>query len=865
MKITILYLVFALLVLSRAQDYTFQNINEGWRFKSTGNTTWHPATVPGTVHLDLMHTGIIGDPYYRANWLVVQWVDLLNWEYITTFNVTSEFLARDINNMVFYGLDTHATVVLNGQTILRADDMWITWTVNVSGMLNLTGNTLHITFESAPNYDAAQAQLMFPVVLPGQNPNETFSRKAQYHYGWDWGPRLCGCGIWQSIMLEGYDLAVLTDTQLLTDYLDSTVAVIVANVELNVNTPGNYTIQVTNNANQTVYASESFVVEKPMITNHSLTFNIDNPTLWWCWNLGNPYLYPISIGLFYNGTLLDTDLINYGLRTVEVIQQNDTDDNGTSFFFRLNGVNVFAKGASYIPPDMFMPRVTADIYNETIQAAIGANFNMLRVWGGGNYENDTFYNIADQYGMLLWQEFMFACGMYPGNQTFLNLLQVEFEQNVKRLRNHPSIVIWVGNNEVQEGWNDWGWQNDMTQNEINLVWSWYEEIFLQQIPAVLAAQDSTRYYWQTSPLYGYGDPRSLMYGDTHYWAVWVEQWAFETYNTNVGRFNTEYGMQGILSFNSVERFTIPSDWSINSTAMEAHERHAEGWPNIACYMQMYYANVTYDFQNYIYVTQVMQSLAIQYAIEAHRREQPHSMGSLVWQLNDVWPSISWAMRDWYGEWKAVMYMAKQNYQNAMISIVNNTNNPDVTLYEIYIISDYVTEFEGTLQIQVMDFYGNVLETQTQQMTVPQTTSTLAYTIFSDNSYNISTTMIVATLTYNFDEGIAQKTYFMARPLNLILPSPTLTLTSSSLSNSFYIKSNVLAKSLFISFKGSSAIWNQNYFDLLPGVNTLITYQLIPGSPQLNVANLLFQTLANAQTGTTPKVIIAEDFGYQIYE
>jgi len=790
-----------------------------WQFRQAANSTWYPATVPGTVHTDLMANDIIPDPYYRANWLDVQWIETKDWQYFLTFDINdANLLTKQRQTLIFEGLDTHATVLLNQQTILQADNMFTTWQVDVTDKLKAKGNTLNVVFQSPVNYDNQKAAELYPLLLPADN-TRVYSRKAAYHYGWDWGPRLVTSGVWKSVRLEGYDLMKLTDVwvqQIDVDGPHGAELKVVFEADYLLGVPkGVLLLEIIEGSNGVVEFEETKheileSVETGTVshTKFAVDLTIKNPKLWWTYNLGTPTVYSLTASFSNGGTdgeEISSISTTFGLRTIEWVN-----DKTGSFYVKLNGKAVFMKGGNYIPPDMFMPRVTPQVYEDTLQSAVDANYNMLRVWGGGNWEYDDFYSTADAKGILIWHDLMWACGMYPGDDNYLANVKVEVEQNVKRIRNHPSIAIWVGNNENQEGWDDWGWKDQLTPEQQKVVYGWYSALFLELLPKTLAEIDS-RFYWQSSPEIGFVHPKSEEEGDTHYWGVWASKMPIETYSTYRGRFMSEYGMQSLPAMNTIKKFSIPSDWNLNSRTMQAHERHASHYVTFEMYMKEYFRPTT-SFEGLVYASQILQRFAIKTAVEAHRRLKPYNMGTLTWQLNDVWPVASWSTRDYYGNWKATQYMQKHMYEDVITSAFFNRG-----VLELHIVSDLYHDLEGFATLEVVDLNGRLLLKEHQRVQAPENTATKVMEIASKDLGHIDITQAVIVSSFQTKEARFDNINYFGRPKELELQNPYVTFSQSERHpdcidvsvKSFGMGIYFYVDSMFLHF-------SDNYFDLLPG-------------------------------------------------
>ncbi|OAZ05087.1 beta-mannosidase [Flavobacterium succinicans] len=567
----LLLLVASLLVLSCSnnQEKLSMEINKGWEFSQLSKNDWHPATVPGEVHTDLLKNKMIPDPFYRDNEKKLVWIEKKDWEYKTTFDVSSEFLKKENKVLIFDGLDTYATVYINGIKILTTNNMFRQWSVDVKHNLKAENNELRVVFTSAQNVVDSLAKKDLPYVIP-DNPR-CYVRKAQYHFGWDWGPKFTTCGIWKAVRLEAY--------------------------------------------NKKVDEEE--------------------------------YKAP---------------------RKYELIQEKDT--AGASFYFKIDNKAVYMKGANYIPSDAFLSRMTNAEYDKVIATAKDANMNMLRIWGGGIYESDYFYDLCDKNGIYVWQDFMFAGTMVPGDKDFFDNVREEVKYQVKRLRHHPSIVVWCGNNEIDEAFKNWGWQKTykMNKNDSIRLWKDYKRLFQDSIPKWVKEVDPYRPYVSSSPLFGWGKKESIRQGDSHYWGTWWGLEDIEVVHKKTGRFVSEYGMQAMPNYSTIEKITWEEDRKLFSEVLKAHQKAGKGFTKLNTYINRYFKDTTnvktWSLKDYTYLTQCLQYYSFKNIIGIHRSKEPYNMGTLLWQLNDCWPVASWSITDYYNRQpKAAWYAVKEAYRD----------------------------------------------------------------------------------------------------------------------------------------------------------------------------------------------------------
>lgn len=577
--------VGVLLSISAAAQVNSISISKGWQFREVDEARWYPAKVPGEVHTDLLANKLIGDPFYRDNEKKLQWIEREDWEYKTSFVLPAAALSRKRTELVFDGLDTYADVYVNGTLALSADNMFRQWRIDAKSLLKVGTNDLRIVFRSAQNIVDSFAKADLPYVIP-DNPR-AYVRKAQYHFGWDWGPKFTTCGIWKDVRIEYFD---------------------------------------------EMPAEKAFVP-------------------------------PVK---------------------VELVEKPD--EKGTSFYFAIDGKPVYMKGANYIPSDAFVTRMTKDDYRQMLMMAKDANMNMLRVWGGGIYENDYFYDLCDSLGIYVWQDFMFAGTMIPGDEAFFKNVKEEVMYQVKRLRHHKSIVLWCGNNEDEEAFFKWGWHSSFRISKADSVklWNDYTRMFRDSIPKWLKEVDPSRPYISSSPRYHWSQSRSITEGDSHYWGTWWGGEDFEVFETKTGRFISEYGMQAMPDYSSIEAITQPQDRYLFSDVLRNHQRAGNGFKKLEGYLKKYMIDSAainhLSVEDYVYLTQCVQYYGFKNMILMHRSKAPYNMGTLLWQLNDCWPVASWSITNYYDRKpKAAWYAVKHTYDDANMPARDQTYPKDLEL------------------------------------------------------------------------------------------------------------------------------------------------------------------------------------------
>ncbi|WP_405295494.1 glycosyl hydrolase 2 galactose-binding domain-containing protein [Algibacter sp. Ld11] len=822
--VKLVLLLMCITACNTSPNFISKKIDSNWQFKSVKDTFWLNAKVPGSVHTDLMQHGIIENSFYRLNEKKQQWIDKNDWEYKTVFNIDNAIFDKEIIELNFKGLDTYAHIYLNDSLVLNTNNMFVGNKLDCKSLLKLGENKLKIIFDS-PIKIGLEKRKELGYVLPnavndqsengglGKKQVAVFNRKAGYHFGWDWGPRLVTSGIWQDIELHAWDKAIIRDVYIKQDLISKDVALLSTEIEIHATEAFKTLVNIKIDS---VLSVQKEIELTEGVNKINVPVEIKNPELWWTNGLGKQKLYQVDVELGKPRKILATHTNQIGLKTLKVVQEKDS--IGESFYFKLNGHSVFMKGANYIPQDVFLNRISREDYETVVKNMVEANYNMVRVWGGGIYEKDVFYDLCDTYGILVWQDFMFACAMYPGDQTFLENVKAEAIYNVKRLRNHTSIALWCGNNENLIAWKNWGWINELLnsqgQDVVDTVWKGYQDVFHNILPEVVAELDNDTFYWASSPTSARGEDSNLASGDYHYWGVWGQQQPFSTFNEFIPRFMSEYGFQSFPEFESVKKYTIKDDWDIYSEVMKSHQRSSIGNKSIERYMKSWYKTPK-DFESFLYVSQLLQAKGMKIAIEAHRRNMPYCMGSLYWQINDCWPVASWSTIDYYGKWKASHYQVKDLYKPVKSMFYENEKD-----LELHIVSDNLINKKGHLSIEVVNFKGAVLKTLKSDINIEANTSHIYFTEAIKtllNHHKKDDIFIVAKLLDDKHAMFDESLFFFKPPSKLKLTQPTFNYTIiKQEENKFLLEiaTDVLAKDV----RFSTAIhgrFSKNYFDMVP--------------------------------------------------
>lgn len=797
-----------------------------WQFKNSKDQNWLPAKVPGTVHLDLMTNKLIPDPFKDENEKKVQWVENEDWDYQTTFEISSREFAYNNIDLVFNGLDTFSEIYLNGKLLKKTDNMFRKWEIPAKEYIKLGSNLLQVKFKSAVNTGKELAKKV-PFTMP-ESPR-SFVRKAQYQFGWDWGPRLVTAGIWKDVKIEFWQKAKINTIQVQQKSLTDTLAEVSFNINVYAEEEGEYYSWFNFNRGQ-----RRFHLKKGMNT-IQLPYEIKNPKIWQPNGRGKPDQYTTRITLYTkHGMVIRDTSVSYGLKNVELIQEKD--EKGKSFYFKVNGNPLYIKGTNWIPADSFSPRITKEKYQKLIKAAKEANMNMIRIWGGGIYEDEEFYKACDENGILVWQDFMFAGSFYPADNDFLNNVKEEVKDQVNRLQNHPSIALWCGNNEIDEAIVNWGYQKQFkySKQDSLQVWRDYKKLFHEVIPETLKENlaPEKNIYWESSPSIGWGHKESLTEGDSHYWGVWWGEQPFEIYDEKVGRFMSEYGFQGMPTLATTKSmFSGVSDLDLQNPTIKAHEKHARGWDIINEYMKRDYPIPT-GFVKYNYISQLLQARGMQIAIEAHRRAKPYNMGTLYWQLNDCWPVVSWSSIDYLGNWKAFHYQAKRSFEPVLVSVAETDK-----AYDIYFISDLLKEINSDTKFELIDFDGKQLWKSNSTQLIKADVSDKIFSIKKTDLPKVDFSKTVLKISSGYGGETVVKLFFLAKPKDLKLQKSNIIIKKIS-PTEIEISTDVLAKDVYLI---GDAHFSDNFFDLLPKTSKRIT--LSKALEKVEVMSL-FDTLKN---------------------
>ena len=826
----VLFMVALLWSCSKITENQTVNLESAWKFRKAGDTEWLPAKVPGCVHTDLIDNQKIADPFFRKNEMDVKWIENADWEYETTFTLSEEIASATNINLQFDGLDTYADVYLNDSLVLKADNMFIGWTVQSKKYLKPGENKLRVYFHSAVNVGMEKLKKVPYVIMaanelaPENERSNVFTRKAPFHYGWDWGPRLVTCGVWKPVKIVAWNEFIMKDLYLKPVHVSAEKATYKAIAEITTDNESKLNLEVwVENAKIASKEIQVAVGTNPV----ELDFAIDKPELWWTNGLGGQKLYNVELKLNTGGKTIQTLQHRIGVRTIELAREKDS--TGTSFTFKLNGVPVFMKGANYIPSDIFTTRNTVENYKRVVQDAVDANMNMLRIWGGAIYEGNEFYDLLDENGLLAWNDFMFACNMQPDDSLHLDNIRKEAEYNVKRLRNHASIALWCGNNENLRAWNDWGWPKKTTPEQAAILWSVYEKIFYQILPDVVEKYHPEVTFWPSSPQGENNTPSNPKSGDEHDWRIWFGDVPFSTYAENTCRFVSEYGLQSFPEMKTIRAFANDSDMAYRSPIMEHRQRSMMPWIKpgfngnemINTYIKRYYKPAK-DFESFVYLSQVMQAEGVKFAIETHRRQMPHCMGSLYWQINDCWPTMSWSSVDYFGRWKALHYFVREAFKPVLPVIYRDGKE-----IKIAIANDQLETSKHQLEVTLYDFSGKILWQKSEEIELAGNSSQTYLTIAEKEllAKGNPAQMALEVKVKNSGTTVAENLFYFRDIKALQFEKPVIEKSIEKMGDNKYaitLKCNTLAKNVALS-NASEGRFSNNYFDMIPGKSYSISF------------------------------------------
>lgn len=762
--------------------------------------------IPGTVLSGLLAAGKIKDPFYRTNEDATRALFWKDYVFTRTFDVDEKLLAQQHIVLVCEGLDTLAEISINGTFLAKTDNMHRTWKFQAKKLLHPGKNEIQIVFRSVLRFIEDypyEAHKKINYIPCGSMKGNQLLRKAHSMFGWDWGPQTIDAGIFRDIYLQGYSHARIEDIRIHQQHAKNVS--VQTSITLSESVPGQKLC---------VELSEDGA-DKPLQTKLCKTnadgvaavdFVIENPKLWWPNDYGDQPLYIVRTTLLdEDGTSLESITRRIGLRTLTISQEKD--EWGNEFAFCVNGVKIFTRGGNYIPDDCLYTRITEKKLDYILESCRRAHFNCVRVWGGGYYPSDAFYDLCDEKGLIVWQDLMYACNVYDVTDAFAENCRQETYDNVRRLRHHASLGLWCGNNEIESAWDHWG---DF-QKETPYLRADYIRLFEEVLPKAVQEADGETFYWHSSPSSGgcFDNPDDANRGDTHYWDVWHGQKPFTDYRKYFFRFCSEFGFQSFPCAKTVNSFTLEDDRNIFSRVMESHQKN-----NAANGKMLYYLseNLRYpkDLTHLLYASQVLQGMAIKYGVDHWRRNRGRCMGTLYWQINDDWPAPSWSSIDYFGRWKALHYMAQKFYAPHAVSMTLEDHR-----CHVYFSNESFETTEYSLTLSIRDLSGNVLETYETKGNSPAFSAIETAVVDICSWEDQKDDVFLEAVIHTKDQKVLKDVETLVPYKYLNLKNPVISTEAEETNDAFilHISSDCFAPFVALDFDDADVIFSDNFFHL----------------------------------------------------
>lgn len=762
--------------------------------------------IPGTVLSGLLAAGKIKDPFYRTNEDATRALFWKDYVFTRTFDVDEELLAQQHIVLVCEGLDTLAEISINGTFLAKTDNMHRTWKFQAKKLLHPGKNEIQIVFRSVLRFIEDypyEAHKKINYIPCGSMKGNQLLRKAHSMFGWDWGPQTIDAGIFRDIYLQGYSHARIEDIRIHQQHAKNVS--VQTSITLSESVPGQKLC---------VELSEDGA-DKPLQTKLCKTnadgvaavdFVIENPKLWWPNDYGDQPLYIVRTTLLdEDGTSLESITRRIGLRTLTISQEKD--EWGNEFAFCVNGVKIFTRGGNYIPDDCLYTRITEKKLDYILESCRRAHFNCVRVWGGGYYPSDAFYDLCDEKGLIVWQDLMYACNVYDVTDAFAENCRQETYDNVRRLRHHASLGLWCGNNEIESAWDHWG---DF-QKETPYLRADYIRLFEEVLPKAVQEADGETFYWHSSPSSGgcFDNPDDANRGDTHYWDVWHGQKPFTDYRKYFFRFCSEFGFQSFPCAKTVNSFTLEDDRNIFSRVMESHQKNDAANGKMLYYLS---ENLRYpkDLTHLLYASQVLQGMAIKYGVDHWRRNRGRCMGTLYWQINDDWPAPSWSSIDYFGRWKALHYMAQKFYAPHAVSMTLEDHR-----CHVYFSNESFETTEYSLTLSIRDLSGNVLETYETKGNSPAFSAIETAAVDICSWEDQKDDVFLEAVIHTKDQKVLKDVETLVPYKYLNLKNPVISTEAEETNDAFilHISSDCFAPFVALDFDDADVIFSDNFFHL----------------------------------------------------
>ncbi len=789
------------------------SLNGDWQVRALGklpesvntSASGFIGVVPGTVHTALMSAGALPDPFYRNNESSVQWVEDLDWEYSREFELSDEQITSPAIFLVFEGIDTVADVFLNNRKILHTQNMFVSHSVRIERFAKPGKNLIRVVLRS-PRAFAIAREKKHGRIFAELDSYRVHIRKAQYSFGWDWGPRLAASGIWRSVRIEFVRHIIVADIHLSTAAVTKggVKALFTGKFDAVSGSLRGKRVRISIGGGETRW---EFIFPAAKITKRELRLSGAVP--WWTHDYGDPRLYDVRVEVLdeQNSTLSAREF-RTGFREIRILRNRDK--TGESFIFELNGRKIFAKGANWIPADSFLPRVWGSDYRELVIAAREANMNMLRVWGGGIYEDEEFYRACDENGILVWQDFMFACASYPEYREFLDEVRDEAMKNVSRISNHPCVAVFCGNNE-----SEWIWKSKTGRPVDEMPGA---SLFGKQLRAVVAKIAPEVPYWRSSP-FGGSEPNSQSEGDHHQWEVWSSFRSPAEYLKNSAGFVSEFGFQAPPSLSAIRDFTKPTDRDMQSEVMRAHNKQVEGTERLFRFLSGE-VKIARNFEDIVLQMQLVQAKAIKTGVDHWRSRKWATAGTIFWQLNDCWPVSSWSAVDYGKHPKALFYWAKKFFNPVKVIITDETDRA-----RVFLVNDHAKRIDGDLEIVVSDLRGNKSESFRKSLRLSGDSAMKGLSIPLSGLRKSDTFINVLFRESETGRIIDQDQRILVPWMDFAFEKPNVSIGVGEEGETkvITVKSDVFMQGVFMPLDEGLGELSDNFFTLLPGTEKSIRY------------------------------------------
>lgn len=811
-----------------------KEVNENWKFsllnspasldtvlkKEIEAGNWFRAVVPGTIHTDLINNNLIDDPFYADNEIKLQNINECNWVYQTEFNFVKS--SDHKINLVFEGLDTISEIFLNDVKLGDTDNMFLCYRYDVTNILKIGNNKLKVIFYSAVKYASQQEKTDREYPLSYFS-GRVYIRKAQYSFGWDWGPSFPTCGIWRDVFLEELDEVRIENVYFQTKEIADTQAEVEVVTSISGDKKTDLSLHILLSNNKHTFEEKIKIENAEKL---KAVFKIKECNLWWPNGEGEQNLYELIIKIVNDkGDVIDETRKDVGIRKIELIQN---EGRQAIFKFRINNRDIFCKGVNWIPADSFLPRVSKSKYLRLLTYAKDAGVNIVRVWGGGIYEDDEFYNLCDRLGLLVWQDFMFACGFYPEHDEFIENVKKEITQNVLRLQYHPSLAFWCGNNE-----NEWIWYQRMNSSYREMPGY---KIYHSIIPAILKEIDPDRPYWPSSPFGDDEDPDSVKSGNTHQWDIWSRWMDYLEVINDESLFVTEFGFQGTANRSTFEKYLPRENRNIQDRVFEHHNKQIEGPERIFKFLSGHLPLRT-GWKDFIYLAQLNQALALKTCIEHWRFHSSKTNGAIIWQLNDCWPVTSWALIDSELKPKLAYYYVKNAFAKESISFAKNNNSLQTVL-----LTDGMKGYY--LSFHLIDLpSGKIIQQNKIEITINKNNSKKIFDLPSDFIPDDEDKILIATVFDEKQNPVSRNFFTEGRWKHKNLPGANVKLEVVENSSSEFLRVTTDKIAIFIDIYHPVADFSDRGFILLPGEEKILKISM-PAGEKVNVDELEIFTLNN---------------------